>query len=112
MDARNDTPAFQQSLMEILYLWMKCSFQRGTDTDETHFAWAYQDPQGRLFALCFASVNSTLLIRMSVEKTDVLSYLMHVLSHRLSLSNNIQQGAGMVVVKGGVQIDNIAGLVM
>ena len=106
MGAWNDTASFQTSWLEIMYLWMRCSFQRrggigGMDETETEietsthaaWAWAYYDAQGDLFARCVSCINSTLMIRILVQKTHVVSYLMGVLTNGLhSLCSNRRLG--------------------
>lgn len=78
LEVWNDTFIFQKALLETLHLWIKCSFQIGTK--ETHLAWSYYDPKGNLFQKYLAAINSTLLIRLAVEKTGLLPYLKDALS--------------------------------
>ncbi len=78
LDQWSDTSKFQKAWLEILYLWIKCSFSFGAE--ETHLAWAYCDTKGYFFQRCLASVNSTLMIRFVVEKTGLMAYIQQMLS--------------------------------
>ena len=121
----NDTAAFQQAWSEILYLWLKCTFQLEQHQSkegepiveasipgcEIHLAWAYFDTRGRLFSLFLGCVNSTLMIQTMMNKARLVSYLIHVLSCGFSLQNH-GYGDKITVDNGSIDIENAEGLVM
>lgn len=85
MDSWNDTGSFQQSWLEIVYMWFRCSFtltQKGNEHGygNVHLAWALIDTKGTLFENCFKCISSTLKIRILVIKSGLVEYLMTVLS--------------------------------
>jgi hypothetical protein len=112
MRAWNDAPTFQKAWLETLYLWIKCSFQRGAE--ETHLAWAYYDTKGHLFEKCLACMNSTLMIRLVFEKAGLMSHLRQILCSGCTPSNERTRDADAKadLVDDGTSIDNPKGLVL
>jgi hypothetical protein len=80
MEAWNDTGAFQQSWLEIMHLWIRCSFALQHKYGSIHSAWALVDAEGVLFNNCFNCISSAIKIRMLLLKTGLVEYLMDVLT--------------------------------
>ena len=120
MSSWNDAPSYQKSLVEILYLWMKCSFHHGATSIDTscthlHIAWAYFDPKGKLFESYLACLNSTFMIRLLIEKTSIVSFIHEVLSQsscKDDSNDQIKAFGGKDLIIDGTSISNAKGLIM
>lgn len=79
MSVWNDGGAFQESFLELMYLWIQSHFMN----QDLWVLWAETDPNALLFENCGRVVNSPLKLELIWKKTGLLGYVLNITKCKL-----------------------------